>query len=148
MNRPRPKVSVTDVQSSLPPEEPITAYRSGDYSPGGRKSRPSRRWFYDPPSGSFGSSSLRVGGGGGIIIHARRLGSHTFHLPMDDSLLLLLVLLCLGDSHKFVPPVHQTPRLPAYLPSDGERRPSGVLLLPGQRKGHIKLLPYPIGAVT
>ena len=64
MNRPRPKVSVTDVQSSLPPEEPITAYRSGDYSPGGRKSRPSRRWFYDPPSGSFGSSSLRGGGGG------------------------------------------------------------------------------------
>ena len=149
MNRPRPKVSVTDVQSSLPPEEPIAAYRSGDYSPGGRKSHPSRRWFYDPPSGSFGSSSLGGGGGGGgVIIHARRLGSRTFHLPMDDSLLLLLVLLCLGDSHKFVAPIHQTPRLPAYLPSDGERKPSGVLLLPGQRKGHIKLLPCPIGAVT
>ena len=64
MNRPRPKVCVTDIQSSLPPEEPIAAYRSGDYSPGSRKSRPSRRWFYDPPSGSFGSSSLRGGGGG------------------------------------------------------------------------------------
>ena len=61
MNRPRPTASVTDVESSLPPEEPITAYRSGDYSPGGRESRPSRQWFYDPPSGSFGSSSLRGG---------------------------------------------------------------------------------------
>ena len=145
MNRPRPKVSVTDVQSSLPPEEPITAYRSGDYSPGGRKSRPSRDGSTIPLRVRLG---LPPSGGGGIIIHARRLDSRTFHLPMDDSLLLLLVLLCLGDSHKFVAPVHQTPRLPAYLPSDGERRPSGVLLLPGQRKGHIKLLPYPIGAVT
>ena len=68
--------------------------------------------------------------GRGIILHARRLGSRTFYLPMDDSLLLLLVLLCLGDNHKFLAPVHQTPRLPAYLSSDGERKPSGVLLLP------------------
>ena len=67
---------------------------------------------------------------------------------MDDSLLLLLVLLCLGDNHKFLAPVHQTPRLPAYLSSDSERKPSGVLLLPGERRGHIKLLPCPIGAVT
>ena len=81
--------------------------------------------------------------------HPRKnMGLSHVHLPMDDSLLLLLVLLCLGDSHKFVAPVHQTPRLLAYLPSDGERKPSGVLLLPGQRKGHIKLLPCPIGAVT
>ena len=71
---------------------------------------------------------------GGILLHARRLGSRTIHLPMDDSLLLLLVLLCLGDDHKFLhlsslpqirpaahftmggdsppPPPHQTPRLP------------------------------------
>ena len=39
---------------------------------------------------------------GGILLHARRLGSRTIHLPMDDSLLLLLVLLCLGDNHKFL----------------------------------------------
>ena len=39
---------------------------------------------------------------GGIILHARRLGSRTIHLPMDNSLLLLLILLCLGDDHKFL----------------------------------------------
>ena len=40
---------------------------------------------------------------GGILLHTRRLGSRTNHLPMDDSLLLLLlVLLCLGDDHKFL----------------------------------------------
>ena len=39
---------------------------------------------------------------GGIPLHARRLDSRTIHLPMDDSLLLLLVLLCLGDNHKFL----------------------------------------------
>ena len=39
---------------------------------------------------------------GGILLHARRLGSRMIHLPMDDSLLLLLVLLCLGDDHKFL----------------------------------------------
>ena len=57
MNRPRPTASVTDVESSLPPEGPIAAYHNGGYSPGGRESRPSRRWFYDSPSGSFGLSS-------------------------------------------------------------------------------------------
>ena len=99
----------------------------------------------------------------GIILHARRLGSRTFHLPMDDSLLLLLVLLCLGDNHKFLhlsslpqnssgrsfhphpppPPPHQTPRLPAYFSSDGERKPSVVLLLPDEGKGHIKTVALP-----
>ena len=39
---------------------------------------------------------------GGILLHARRVGSRTIRLPMDDSLLLLLVLLCLGDDHKFL----------------------------------------------
>ena len=86
--------------------------------------------------------------GGGDYHPRKKMGLSHVHLPMDDSLLLLLVLLCLGDSHKFVAPVHQTPRLLAYLLSDGERKPSGVLLLPGQRKGHIKLLPCPISAVT
>ena len=105
--------------------------------------------------------------GRGIILHARRLGSRTFHLPMDDSLLLLLVLLCLGDNHKFLAPVqptskfvrplispwgansthplppHQTPRLPAYLSSDDERKPSVVLLLPDEGKGHIKPVALP-----
>ena len=39
---------------------------------------------------------------GGILLHTRRLGSRTIHLPMDDSLLLLLVLLRLGDDRKFL----------------------------------------------
>ena len=92
-----------------------------------------------PPSG---------GGGGGNYHQHKKIGLSHVHLTRDDSLLLLLVLLCLGDNHKFGAPVHQTPRLLAYLPSDGEQKPSGVLLLPGQRKGHINLLPCPIGAVT
>ena len=39
---------------------------------------------------------------GGIFLHARRVGSRTIRQPMDDSLLLLLVLLCLDDDHKFL----------------------------------------------
>ena len=39
---------------------------------------------------------------GGILLYTRRVGSRTIRLPMDDSLLLLLVLLCLGDDHKFL----------------------------------------------
>ena len=50
---------------------------------------------------------------GGILLHARRLGSQTIHLPMDDSLLLLLVLLCLGDDHKFL----HLPSLPQIRPA-------------------------------
>ena len=69
---------------------------------------------------------------GGILLPAGRVCSRTIRLPMNDSLLLLLVLLCLGDNHKpshltslpqirpdahFTkggdsPPPHQTPRLP------------------------------------
>ena len=69
---------------------------------------------------------------GGILLSARRVCSRTLRLPMNDSLLLLLVLLCLGDDHKPLhltslpqirpaahftkggvsPPPHQTPRLP------------------------------------
>ena len=45
---------------------------------------------------------------GGILLHARRLGSRTIHLPMDDSLLLLLVLLCLATTISFC-------TCPAYL---------------------------------
>ena len=37
---------------------------------------------------------------GGILLHARRIGSRPIRLPVDDSLLLLLVVLCLGDDHK------------------------------------------------
>ena len=48
---------------------------------------------------------------GGIILHARKLGSQTIHLPMDDS--LLLVLLCLGDDHKFL----HLPSLPQIRPA-------------------------------
>ena len=36
---------------------------------------------------------------GGILLPARRVCSRTIRLPMNDSLLLLLVLLCLGDDH-------------------------------------------------
>ena len=42
---------------------------------------------------------------GGILLPARRVCSRTIRLPMNDSLLLLLVLLCLGDDHK---PLHLT----------------------------------------
>ena len=72
---------------------------------------------------------------GGILLPARRVCSQTIRLPMNDSLLLLLVLLCLGDDHKLLhlisppqirpaahftkggdslppPPPHQTRRLP------------------------------------
>ena len=47
----------------------------------------------------------------GILLHARRLGSRMIHLPMDDS--LLLVLLCLGDDHKFL----HLPSLPQIRPA-------------------------------
>ena len=67
---------------------------------------------------------------GGILLPARRVCSRTIRLPMNDS--LLLVLLCLGDDHKLLHltslpqvrpaahftkgvnllPPHQTPRLP------------------------------------
>ena len=50
---------------------------------------------------------------GGILLHTRRLGSRTIHLPMDDSLLLLLVLLCLGADHKFL----HLPSLPQIRPA-------------------------------
>ena len=69
---------------------------------------------------------------GVILLPARGVCSRTFRLLMDDSLLLLLVLLCLGgkrmpshltslpkirpDAHFSKggesPPLHQTPRLP------------------------------------
>ena len=112
---------------------------------------------------------------GGIPLHARRLDSRTIRLPMDDSLLLLLVLLCLGDNHKFLhlsslpqirpaahftiggggggggvtlslslslfsppPPPHQAPRLPVYVSSDDEPKPSVVLLLPDEGKGDMR----------
>ena len=42
---------------------------------------------------------------GGILLPTRRVCSRTIRLPMNDSLLLLLVLLCLGDNHK---PSHLT----------------------------------------
>ena len=72
---------------------------------------------------------------GVILLPARGVGSRTIRLPMNDSLLLLLVLLCLGDNHTPLdltslpqirpdahfakggespppPPPNQTPRLP------------------------------------
>ena len=45
---------------------------------------------------------------GVILLPARGVCSRTFRLPMDDSLLLLLVLLCLGGNH--------TPSLLSSLP--------------------------------
>ena len=45
------------VESSLPSEGSIGAYHHRGYSPGSREGRPSRRWSYDSPSGSFGHSS-------------------------------------------------------------------------------------------
>ena len=50
---------------------------------------------------------------GGILLPARRVCSRTIRLPMNDSLLLLLVLLCLGDDHK---PLHLT-SLPQIRPA-------------------------------
>ena len=69
---------------------------------------------------------------GMILLPARGVASRTIRLPMNDLLLLLLVLMCLGDNHTpshltslpqirpdahFTkggdsPPPHQTPRLP------------------------------------
>ena len=50
---------------------------------------------------------------GGILLPTRRVCSRTIRLPMNDSLLLLLlVLLCLGDNHK---PSHLT-SLPQIRP--------------------------------
>ena len=69
---------------------------------------------------------------GVILLPARGVGSRKIRLPMNDSLLLLLVLLCLGDNHtpshltslpqirpdahfakgSESPPPHQQPRLP------------------------------------
>ena len=86
---------------------------------------------------------------------------------MDDSLLLLLVLLCLGDDHKPLhltsipqirpaahftkggesppppPPPYQTPRLPVYFSSDDEREPSAVLLLPNEGEGDMRSVALP-----
>ena len=49
---------------------------------------------------------------GGILLPTRRVCSRTIRLLMNDSLLLLLVLLCLGDNHK---PSHLT-TLPQICP--------------------------------
>ena len=49
---------------------------------------------------------------GVILLPARGVGSRTMRLPMNDSLLLLLVLLCLGDNHT---PSHLT-SLPQIRP--------------------------------
>ena len=49
---------------------------------------------------------------GVILLPARGVFSRTFRLPMDDSLLLLLVLLCLGGKHT---PSHLT-SLPKIRP--------------------------------
>ena len=61
---------------------------------------------------------------GGILLPARRVGSRTIRLPMNDSLLLLLVLLCLGDDHKFL---HLTSlpqiRLAAHFTKGGDSPP-------------------------
>ena len=50
---------------------------------------------------------------GGILLPTRRVGSRMIRLPMNDSLLLLLVLLCLGDDHKLL---HLT-SLPQFRPA-------------------------------
>ena len=49
---------------------------------------------------------------GGILLPTRRVCSRMIRLSMNDSLLLLLVLLCLGDNHK---PSHLT-SLPQIRP--------------------------------
>ena len=78
-----------------------------------------------------------------------------FRLIGNDSLLLLLVHLCLGDNHTpshltslpqirpvahFAqggdsPPPHKSPRLPVENSSDDERKSSAVLLLPDEGEG-------------
>ena len=102
---------------------------------------------------------------GVILLPSRGVCSRTFRLPMDDSLLLLLVLRCLGDDHKPLhltslpqirpaahftkggesppPPPHQSPRLPVYFLSDDEREPSAVLLLPDEGEGDMSSVALP-----
>ena len=79
-----------------------------------------------------------------------------FRLIGNDSLLLLLVHLCLGDTHTpshltslpqirpvahfaqggdSPPPPHKRPRLPVENSSDDERKSSAVLLLPDEGEG-------------
>ena len=101
---------------------------------------------------------------GGILLHARRVGSRTIRIPMDDLLLLLLVLLCLGDDHKFLhlsslpqirpaahfikggdypPPLIRRLGFQSSFSSDDEREPSAVLLLPDDWEGDMRSVALP-----
>ena len=155
MSRPRPTASVTDVESHrkdllAPTTIEATLQAAGKVVHLG--------------DGSAIPLRVRLGiplARGGILLHARRLGSRTIHLPMDDSLLLLLVLLCLGDNHKFLhlsslpqirPAAHFTmggdslslpPPLIRRLGFADERKPSVVLLLPDEGEGDMRTVALP-----
>ena len=64
---------------------------------------------------------------GVILLPARGVGSRKIRLPMNDSLLLLLVLLCLGDNHT---PSHLTSlpqiRPDAHFAKGGESPPPPI----------------------
>ena len=103
---------------------------------------------------------------GGILLPTRRVCSRMIRLPMNDSLLLLLVLLCLGDNHKpshltslpqIRPDVHFTkggdsPPTPlirrlgyqSSFSSDDEGEPSVVLLLPDEGEGDMRTVALPL----
>ena len=66
---------------------------------------------------------------GGILLPTRRVCSRTIRLSMNDSLLLLLVLLCLGDNHK---PSHLTSlpqiRPDAHFTKGGDSPPPAIII--------------------
>ena len=102
---------------------------------------------------------------GVILLPARSVCSRTFRLPMDDSLLLLLVLLFLGGNHtpshltslpKIRPDTHfskggESPPPPPIrrlgcqfsFSSDDKHKPSVVLLLPDEGEGDISSVALP-----
>ena len=63
---------------------------------------------------------------GRILLPTRRVCSWMIRLPMNDSLLLLLVLLCLGDNHK---PSHLT-SLPQIRPDAHFTKGGGGVISP------------------
>ena len=68
---------------------------------------------------------------GVILLPARGVCSRTIRLPMNDSLLLMLVLLCLGDNHT-----------PSHLTSLPQIRPDAHFTKGGDSPPLIKRLGY------
>ena len=100
----------TVIRSSLPSEGSLCACHHRGDSPGGRGCRP--------------TIPLRVRlsillARGWILLPARRVCSRTIRLPMNDSLLLLLVLLCLGDNLTSLPQI----RPDAHFTKGGDSPP-------------------------